>query len=229
LPKTKLRPKTISDVTFKNEYEALAVLDQLIGKIIDEDFKGNADVKMYVKRRIEGAREVLRRGARDFFTSQELRSEVPSAEAMKKGLPKEVRVRTLDGEEKVVRVGASYEEAFYAVRVSRYRFKCNCQDAIMLSSAADRRFKSALLRNGIKKFPTAEPIFYKYVLCKHTLAKIAEAMANPSEGVGIFNVDKAFVDTLKIALYAVYLRTSSDVDPEITEKIVRIIRRRIGR
>jgi len=222
-----LREKTLSDVTYKNEFEALKVLEQLIDKIIKEDFKNDPRLRDYVKKRVEGAEEVLRRVSKDYLTDRELRSTVPSSKVVEKGAPKEVKVRTLDGRETKTVVGATDEDLFYHVYVSRFRFKCTCKDAVMLSSAADRRLKDALQAIGVDRIPTSGMFFYRYIICKHTLAKIAKAMANPSEGVGVVAIDKEFVDSLKLALFGAYLRSADKIDPEVVKNAYKLLIKRL--
>jgi len=219
-----LEGKKLSDVTYENEFEALYVLEQLIDRIIKEDFKNDPRLRDYVKTRIEGAREVLRRVSRDYLTDKELRSVVPSSRTVEEGPPREVKMKTLEGGETTVQIGA---DEFYHVMVSRYRFKCGCKDAVMLSSIADRRLKDALRTIGVERIPSSGDIFYRYVLCKHTLAKIAKAMANPSEGIGIINVDKEFVDTLRLALFAAYLRVADKFDPDVVRNMYEVLRKRL--
>jgi len=218
--------KKLSDVTYKNEFEALYVLEQLIDKIIKEDFKNDPHLRDYVRKRIEGAWEVLRRVSKDYFTDRELKSVVPSSKAVEKGLPREIKVKTLKGEEIIMSIGAD-EDEFYHVSISRYRFKCGCQDAVILSSIADKRLKEALQTIGVERISSSGDIFYKYVLCKHTLAKIAKAMVNPEEGVGILNIDKEFVDTLKLSLFAAYLRSTDRIDPDIVRNIYKLLEKRL--
>jgi len=226
MPKV-LREKTLSDVTYKNEFEALKVLDQLIDRIIKDDFKNDPHLRDYVKKRVEGAEEVLRRVSKDYLTDRELRSSVPSSKVVEKGVPREVKVKTLDGREAKAVVGATDDELFYHVYVSRFRFKCTCKDAVMLSSIADRRLKDALQAIGVDRIPTSGMVFYRYVICKHALAKIAKAMANPSEGVGIIAVDKEFVDSLKLALFAAYLRSADKIDPEVVKNVYKVLVKRL--
>lgn len=222
-----LKPKTLNDVTYRNEFEALSVLEKLITKLIEEEFSNNPKLKQYVKKRFEGAREVLRRTSRDYFKPYELKSVVVSSKAVKRGEPKYVKLRTLEGKEILVKVGAPDEEAYHDVSVARYRLKCTCQDALLLTSAADKKLKQALLNAGITSFPTAELVFYKYVICKHTLAKLAQAMAKPESELGVINVDEEIADTLRIGLFAIYLRLVSKAEPKITRRIYKILRRRI--
>jgi len=221
-----LEGKKLSDVVYKNEFEALYVLEQLIDKIIKEDFKNDSHLRDYVKKRIDGAWEVLRRISKDYFTDRELRSVVPSSEAIEKGPPREIKIKTLKGKEITVTIGAD-EDEFYHVSISRYRFKCGCQDALILSSTADKRLKEALQTIGVESIPSSGTIFYKYVLCKHTLAKIAKAMTNPTEGIGIINIDKEFIDTLRLALFAAYLRSTDSIDPDIVRNIYEVLRKRL--
>lgn len=221
--------KSVDDVTYRNEFEALLVLEQLVDKIILEDFKGDQKLKEYMRKRFKGAKEVLRRRASDYYTESELRSVVPSSKALEEGMPKEIKVRGLDLEEKVVKVGADEDEAFHHVMVSRSRFKCTCQDAIMLASTADKRLKTALQAIGVDRIDFATPVFYRYVLCKHTLAKIAKSMVHPSEGIGILNIDKELMNTLRLGLFAVYMRVSSSYDPEVVKKMYDILRLRVDR
>lgn len=221
--------KTVDDVTYKNEFEALLVIEQLVDKIITEDFKNNQELREYVRKRILSAREVLkRRGSEDYYTESELRSSVPSSKALKEGLPREVRIRGLDMKEKTVKVGADEDEAFYHVKVSRYRFKCTCQDALMLASIADAKLKPALESIGVKRVDFSPPVFYKYIICKHTLARIAKAMVHPAEGIGVLNIDREFVNTLKLGLFAAYLRVAEEHDPDIVRSMYSILRQRLG-
>lgn len=220
-----LSRKTVNDVTYKNEYEALNVLSELLFKIIETDFKNEPALREYILKRVAGAREVLRRVSEDYITEKELRSVVLSSKAEKGGVVREITMKTLDGRRVVVKIGVPDEEAWYSVKVSRYRFKCTCQDAVLLTSIADRRLKAALLSIGVERFPTAEPVFPRYVLCKHTIAKIAKAMA--AGEFGVINVDKEFVDTLKLGLFAVYLREVEKTDPEVVRKMYSILEPRL--
>ena len=220
-----VKRKTIDDVLFRNEYEALKVLEDFVEKLVREDFGNDLNVRTYVRRRFEGAREVLRRASKDYVALSELRSMVMTGEATEKGILRQVKMKTLDGREVIVERGVPDEEAWYHVRVSRYRLKCTCKDAVMLSSLADRNLKNALRRARVKRFPTAEPVFYRYVLCKHTLAKIAKAMS--AGEAGVLNVDREFADTLRIALFAVYLKVVENPDPEVVRRAYRILRRRL--
>lgn len=213
--------RSLDHGTHGSIYDALHVLEQLINEIIARDFKGDMKLKTYVKKRFDSARDVLKRRSRDHSSQHELHSMIPSARALRNP-PRHIKVKTLDGGETSIHVGVPDDEAFYSVRVSRYRLKCTCQDALMQASTANSRFKYALLRARIPGFPTAEPFFYKYVLCKHVLAKLAEAL-----GTGTISIDEELLSTLRIALYTVYLRTVEKPDPDITRRIYPVIKRRI--
>lgn len=220
-----LGPKRLRDVTYSNEFEALVVLEELVNRIVDEEFNGNPEMKQYLIKRFEGAREVLRREAEDYFTSHELRSSVPSSKSLRRKGSKYAKMKTLEGEEIIVRLGEEDWDDFYSVKVSRHRLKCTCPDAVMLSSVADKRFNMWLKRVKLKR-ESPEPIFYRYVICKHTLAKLAKAMTG-SSGISFVNIDRELVETIKIGLYAVYLRVAKEVDPSMIRKIYTILKRAV--
>jgi len=215
-----LRKKSSQDVMYGDEFEALNMLSQLIEKIIAEDFKNDINLREYSRKRLEGAREVLgRAGSKDYFTDVELRSLVPSGTVARRWLPNGVKVKPLTSEEAKATDGKHDEDLFYVVSVSRFRFKCGCQDALMLSSVADRRLKEALKMIGINRIPSSGMVFYKYVLCKHTLAKIAKAMTGEGDEAGVISIDKDFINTLKLALFGAYLRATDKIDPDIVKNI----------
>jgi len=94
------------------------------------------------------------------------------------------------------------------------------QDSELTASKAEKLFHEKLKELKIW-IPTAEPVLYKYVLCKHTLSELAKAISSKK-----ISMTRELKRTLIVALYACYLVSSGSkrVPEKITRIVVRILR-----
>ena len=122
-----------------------------------------------------------------------------STEALEKGIEHHIVLYSLTGERVVVERGTPIERAFHKVEVSPARLKCTCNDALMTSSIADKQFR--MIARKFKGY-TPRQVFYRYTLCKHTLAEVLRGLV---EGRLEFS-DRVLRDTLFLALYGLALR-----------------------
>lgn len=208
------------EAKIEGEFDALRVLYNLTMKLVKDEFEGNVKMREYLEKRFMGAYEVLKRHSTARVTEYELCNTILSSKAMEEGVERKVKMKTLEGKDTAITVGVPAEEAFHHTRVSKFRFKCTCQDAIFLATEADSKFHQILI-NNLKKAYEASYFFSKYVICKHTLASMAKALKN-----NVISIDEDFLNTLRIALFAVYLKTNEKSDKQLEEKIIKIIKRR---
>ena len=160
----------------------------------------------YVIKRFEGAYEVILRSRLRVSSTIPKGSGVAmvlvSSRALEEGPERVIRVRTLSGDVVEVVLGTPLEESYHVVQVGPYGLKCTCRDALMLASRADSEFIAAAKLYGIKRFELQTPLFTKYVLCKHTLAAAAYALAS-----NVLSRDlKVFREVLKLSALGAALR-----------------------
>ncbi len=182
--------------------EALSKLDRLaeyLYELIDRFFPREAPrLREYVRRRVEGAREVLVHAGERMLSFRRLAPNafiVTLVSSRAAGRPLRIApryYRTLTGGvERVER--EPIDELVYHVEIGPYALKCTCPDAVFTAAKADR----LLMEAG---FP---PQAYKYVLCKHVLAGLAALWA-----AGLIDPTKPPLDeALLRALVTAYLAT----------------------
>ena len=127
---------------------------------------------------------------------------VVSTKGIEEGVERIVVERALSNGELVERrIGAPLEEAYHIVQVGPYGLKCTCTDALITTSKADKEFEHRL-RGLIKRMEVPQPIFTKYVICKHTLAALSYALA-----AGVLKPNsKILNEILKLAIKALVMR-----------------------
>ncbi len=201
--------------------KALQELDRVkqeLFEIIEKDFHGYPRLRSYVIDRVRRARDILmhldtRLRSIENHGVEGYRVVFLSSEFLEHGAERRVLVRKLTGGITVVEYGTPLERSIHIVEVSRWRHKCSCPDAIFTSARAD----SAIMKLDQK----VEPLFYKYVLCKHTLAALALLSAIEAINLG----DRVLRETLWLALLAALLRV---VDTAILDEFKEVIDRGIG-
>lgn len=206
--------------SFRNVYDALAKISSTLLTLIKDNFNSNHKLIDFLFKRIDKAKEIIDRAGRTYFTADEVREVIPSSKTIELGMPRKLRVKTLDGEETTLRLGVPEENAYHITRVSRFRLKCTCWDSIRTSSTADRKLSSLIAASETVVAPASNLIFSKYVLCKHTIASLARALY-----FGELNLDdRELLTTLKLALFGAYLRVEESPNPEIVHEFLNIIR-----
>lgn len=187
--------------------EAAALLPKIrdvLTSIASKEFGRNKKVHDFISRRVEEARNVLRRPAHYYIRDNYVLAAIPSTQYMKN--PERIEwVVTLDGRRVTARrAGIPLEEGTYSVTVSKYKMTCTCPDSLNTSSAAD-----AAAERLWKGFTTRHS-FSRYTLCKHTIATLAVAVAT-----GVVDLaDPAMVATLRRAVYGAALREGVEVPRE---------------
>ncbi len=201
--------------------KALQELDKVKQELfesIDRDFCGYPRLKSYVIDRVRRARDILTRldtrlRSIENHGVEGYRVVFLSSEFLERGAERGLLVRKLTGGMAVIKYGTPLERSIHIVEISRWRLKCSCPDAIFTSARAD----SAIMKMGRR----VEPLFYRYVLCKHTLAALALLSAIKAINLG----DRILRETLWLALLATFLRVSdTSVSNDFKEVIDRGIK-----
>lgn len=205
---------------FRSEHEALEAVIRALISMVRSEFKSSPRLESFVQKRASGAREVLKRKRTTTLVADEVRERVLSSKGVEMGEPRVVKVRTLDGRTVEVRSGAPEEEAFHVTHVSRFRMKCTCWDAVRTASVADRRLERILRERGLVARSSIPP-FSRYVLCKHTLASLAKGLYE-----GVLDLDDVHLaSTLRLALFAAYLKEEENPDAEVVDEMLQTIAR----
>jgi len=159
-----------------------------------------------------------------YVTDRELRSMIVSQTALPRLyrlLPRRVRFASLEGSDALVFLGKPPEQIYRFVRISPSRFKCTCEDAIMMTSIAERRLNKILESLGVKAHVPAGSLS-DYSLCKHTLSEIARA-----KRAGVLDFEeKEFRNTLTVALLVLALKylDEQEVKKKMLELVLRAVR-----
>jgi len=202
---------------FDSRREILKMLNNLKVKlldIIDRDFKGSPKLRSYVLERIKNAKSIIQDldlRLRDISSHgiEGYRIVFVSSEYLEKGGEKTIVVRKLTGGIAVIRVGAPVEKSIHIVEISKWRLKCTCPDAVFLSAKADKVLTNILKHN-------IEPLMYKYVLCKHTLAGLSILLT-----LGALKIeDPILTETIWLSLLSAYLRIADSKDIESNKSVL---------
>ncbi|MEM4854978.1 MAG: hypothetical protein QXE75_06135, partial [Sulfolobales archaeon] len=161
---------------FRSELEALSQVKATLLTMVKEEFDNNQKLIDFIVKRVSGAREVISRRRQTHLFDGEVRELFPSSKAVEKGLPRRVKVKTLNGEEMYITLGVPEEEAYHMTSVSRYRMKCTCWDSIYTSSVADGKLANVIKLLDVDRVPMQSTMFSKYIICKHTVASLTRAI-----------------------------------------------------
>ncbi len=200
--------------------KALQELDRLkreLLEVVERDFRGYPRLRSYVIDRIRRARDILmhldtRLRSIEDHGVEGYRVVFLSSEFLEHGAERKALVRKLTGGIAVVEHGTPLEKSIHIVEISKWRLKCSCPDAIFASARAD----SVVMKLSQR----VEPLFYKYVLCKHTLAALALLSAIEALNLG----DRVLRETLWLALLTALLRV---IDTAILDEFRDVIDRGI--
>lgn len=207
---------------YRNEHEALVAVGNALLSLVKRDFESDAKLTLFVMKRVSGAREVLTRERATRISESEVRERIPSSKTLEMGAPRTVRMKTLDGSVVELPAGAPEEEAYHITHVSKYRMKCTCWDAVRTSSVADRRLEQLMREHNVEVASLGQ-VFSRYVLCKHTIATLARYVY---EGEVDLNDDR-LLDTLRLSLFAAYLREERNPNPEVLYNMLQKVLTRV--
>ncbi|MEM4787822.1 MAG: hypothetical protein QXV28_07585 [Ignisphaera sp.] len=204
------------DKSFRSELEALNQVKTILLTMVKEEFDNNQKLIDFIVKRISGAREVISRRRQTHLYDSEIRELLPSSKAVERGLPKRVKVKSLNNEEMYITLGVSEEEAYHVTSISRYRMKCTCWDSIRTSSVADKRLTDIIKLLDADKSLQQATVFSKYIICKHTIASLARAIY-----LGQLELsDEELLNTLRLALLGAYLRVEENLNKELLGKVL---------
>ncbi len=168
------------------EYRALRRIERLLVRLVVEEYDADPGLLDYVRRRVNGAGEILRRGLvasiRRLGEHSWMASFISSRARGPLG-PRRILLRSLDGRLVEVEEAQLPDDAIHYAEASPYVVKCTCMDSIVTASAASRR--------GLQARST---------LCKHVIALLAIITSDAGEDIGVY------VRPLREALAAAYAR-----------------------
>jgi len=172
-----------------------------------------------VTKYFKGARDVLKRIESFEVRNGYVYARILSTEAVRRGKPRSVRVKTLTGEEITVSLGVPLDSAYHYVVVSENIMKCTCQAALRTAAKADKWLEEYLRRHGIQT-DLQTLLFAKHVLCKHTAAVLSKAIAS-----GAVQVTEILLDNLTLGIAAAAI-SEGLVTQQIIDEVLRTIKKR---
>ena len=168
------------------EHRALRRIEGVLTEIVLREFNADSLLLDYVRRRVAGAEEILRRGlvasVRGIGGHSWIASFISSRARSTVG-PRRILLRSLEGRLVEVEEGRSLDEVIHYAELSPRVVKCTCMDSIVTASAVSRR--------GLQVRST---------LCKHVIALLAIITSDAGEDIGVY------VRPLREALAAAYVR-----------------------
>jgi len=196
--------ETVHGIEVRKSLEALTRLKRSVMTIARRDYGLYEPLRTYLLERFRRARQILsmlprRLRSIDAHGIEGYRIAFLSGEAVERGIERSIAVKTLDGRVTTVATGTPIERAIYVVEVSRWRIKCSCMDAILLSTIADSKLSRLLGYRG-------EPIFYRYTLCKHSIAALSLLLSDSKLSLR----DRELRTTLRLCVTAAFLRVADD-------------------
>jgi len=216
--------ETVRGADVRRSLEALTQIRRYVLTIARRDYGLYEPLRAYLLERFKRARSILSNLPRrlrsiDAHGIEGYRVAFLSSEAVERGIERSIAVRTLDGGVTTITAGTPIERALYVVEVSRWRIKCSCMDALMLSSIADSKLSRILGYQG-------EPLFYRYTLCKHSIAALSLLVSDARLSLK----DRELRTTLRLCVTAAFLRVADDSIVEKYRDVVwKVVERAIKR
>ncbi|MEB2835902.1 MAG: hypothetical protein GSR80_001426 [Desulfurococcales archaeon] len=168
------------------EYRALRRIERLLARLVVDEYDADPGLLDYVRRRVAGAEEILRRGLVVSVRRLGEQSWIASFISLRAGKelgPRRILLRSLEGRIVEVEEGLSLDDMIHYAEVSPQVIKCTCMDSIVTASAASRL--------GTRTRST---------LCKHVIALLAIITSGAGEDIGVYR------KPLREALEAAYAR-----------------------
>ena len=141
-----------------------------------------------------GAKDVLKRINNIDYKDGYVRATILTTKASKHMRVRSITVKDLFGNIRKIKIGVPIEDSYHHVTVTERVMKCTCPIAVRNASKANKWLEDLAKKKKLH-YNSSEKLFFKHVLCKHTLAVLAKGI-----GYGAIPVSDALVKNLSLAL-----------------------------